>query len=62
MVIDTMTEPENELDWRERVWRFEIEEMEEGIGPKKERLIREVEVSELGKLRNEWAECTSVAS
>ena len=53
MVIDTTTEPENELDRRERVWRFEIEEMEEGIGPKKERLIREVEVSELGKLRNE---------
>ena len=62
MVIDTTTEPENELDRRERVWRFEREEMEEGIGPKKERLIREVEVSELGKLRNEWAECTSVAS
>ena len=28
----------------------------------KERVIREVEVSELGKLRNEWAECTLVAS
>ena len=36
MVIDTMTEPENELDWRERVWRFEREEMEEHIRPKKD--------------------------
>ena len=36
MVIDTGSEPENELDWRERVWRFERDEIEEGIGPKKE--------------------------
>ena len=36
MVIDTGTEQENKLDWRERVWRFEREEMEEGIGPKKD--------------------------
>ena len=36
LVIDTRTEPENELDRRERVWRFEREEMEEGIGPKKD--------------------------
>ena len=36
MVIDTGTEPENELDQRERVWRFEREEMEEGTGPKKD--------------------------
>ena len=36
MVIDTGSEPENELDRRERVWRFERDEMEEGIGPKKE--------------------------
>ena len=36
MVIDTGSEPENELDRREWVWRFERDEMEEGIGPKKE--------------------------
>ena len=36
LVIDTRTEPENELDRRERVWRFEREEMEEGTGPKKD--------------------------
>ena len=34
--MDTGTEPENGLDRRERVWRFERDEMEEGIGPKKE--------------------------
>ena len=36
MVIDTTTKPENELDRRERVWRFEREEMKEGIGPMKD--------------------------
>ena len=48
--------PENELDRRKTYQR--------GNGRRykaKERLIREVEVSELGKLRNEWAECTLVA-
>ena len=35
MVIDIGTEQENELDWRERVWRYEREEVEEGMGPKK---------------------------
>ena len=36
MVIDTTTEPENELDRRERVWRFEREEMEETSRLKKD--------------------------
>ena len=33
--MDTGTEPENGLDRRERVWRFERDEMEEGIGQRK---------------------------
>nr|POE66328.1 hypothetical protein CFP56_15052 [Quercus suber] len=33
--MDTGTEPENGLDRRERVWRFERDEMEEGIGRRK---------------------------
>ena len=36
LVIDTTTKPKNKLDRREKVWRFEREEMEEGIGPKKD--------------------------
>ena len=45
MVIDTGTEPENDLDRRERVWRFEREEMEEGIGLKKDLSQRSRSVS-----------------
>ena len=61
MVIDTRTKLENKLDRRERVWRFE----KRGNGRRyktKERVIEEVKVSELGKLRNEWAKCTTIAS
>lgn len=30
------SEPENELDWRVKVWRLEREEMEDGMAPEKE--------------------------